>query len=572
MRRFPLATFALLVATSIVSCDNSTTTTTSTMPQEEPRPTIVEVTEAGDEIPTFELYELTVALEAEYENPFDQREVKLDAVFTGPDGREMQVPGFWDARSAWKIRFSAPIPGEWEYSAVVTDARGTSEPVSGTFSAVESDHHGYLYPGSWVDPNLSPRYFVYSDGTPWYGRGHADLRMSFGGLTEDGFVKMNAMKEIGENYEMWWPLWNHNFISNKYDDYDRAAVEMIDRVVREAEEYDITLAYTIWQHQLLRTDKHPWQNDLWQRNGFSKLVTIEGFFVDPESLAWQENFYRYTIARWAYSRAIVMWQTMTEINGSEVYEERDNWHERLNAYFQEHDPWRHPTTACGSGGYDWPEAHAVMDAPQMHVYEQLTDDPTEATTFMAEWSRLMWEREAKPNWIGEWGMRGQQYYPEALHNSLWGTLGAGAAASPIEWNDQYGYGAFDEEMAADMARFSEFIEGIPMAVYNPEALEFTMNDPEVRGWGVVGTGGVIWIQDYSMEGLPVREQSAFEGMRSGAVIEVQNMMPGKWDVMPYDTWTGEWYDSFEIDCPETGNCEIPLPDFHRDIALHVVHS
>lgn len=35
--------------------------------------------------------ELTVALEAVYDNPYDVRQVDLTAVFIGPDGRERTV-------------------------------------------------------------------------------------------------------------------------------------------------------------------------------------------------------------------------------------------------------------------------------------------------------------------------------------------------------------------------------------------------------------------------------------------------------------------------------------------------
>jgi hypothetical protein len=44
----------------------------------------------------YALLELTVDLEARYDNPYDAREVRLEGVFTGPDGSTWNVPGFWD--------------------------------------------------------------------------------------------------------------------------------------------------------------------------------------------------------------------------------------------------------------------------------------------------------------------------------------------------------------------------------------------------------------------------------------------------------------------------------------------
>jgi hypothetical protein len=45
----------------------------------------------------------------------------------------------------------------------------------------------------------------------------------------------------------------------------------------------------------------------------------------------------------------------------------------MNRYFQENDPYSHPTTATMSGWVDWPEGHEVMDMPQVHLYHELRD-------------------------------------------------------------------------------------------------------------------------------------------------------------------------------------------------------
>ena len=57
----------------------------------------------------YDRFELVVALEATYDNPYDVRDVELSAVFTGPDGREWPVPGFWDADDAWRVRYPAAL-------------------------------------------------------------------------------------------------------------------------------------------------------------------------------------------------------------------------------------------------------------------------------------------------------------------------------------------------------------------------------------------------------------------------------------------------------------------------------
>ncbi len=439
----------------------------------------------------------------------------------------------------------------------------------GTFKVTESDRHGWLQIGETVDPTYSPRYLAWSDGTPWYGRGHADLGMAFGGPdpSGQGFRLLNQMKDFGENFVMWWPTWNNNITAEAYDDYSSAQAGVIDYILAETEAAGATLSFTIWTHQYLRTDNHPWGDSRWEQNGFNHLTDIDGFFTDPESLAWQENYYRYTIARWAHSPAIAMWQTITEINGTEAYEQTNPWHERLNAYFQDHDPYRHPTTATMSGSVDWPEGHAVMDMPQMHLYE-FEGDPIRAADLVADWTTLMWDREEKPNWIGEYGDRGQQTYPEMMHNANWAALAAGAAMTPAEWNDGHGYGEFDQSMQEDMARFATFVEEVPLVTYDPDALLVSTSDPEVRGWGVAGeAGGLFWVQDFALEGASMDEIRADDTVRSGVVATIDSLAGGTWTVTPYDTWAGEWLEPFTVECPFDTPCVVALPDFHRDLAF-----
>lgn len=543
----------------------STPTTTTTLAL----PSITALEAAADQVGNFELFEIGVDLAAEYDNPFDQREVTLDAVFFGPDGTEMEVPGFWDGREQWRIRFTPSQVGEWSYAITVADHRGVSEPIAGSFLVTESNRHGWLQIGSAVDPTYSPHYLAWSDGTPWYGRGHADLDMALGGADPGGagLRLLNAMPETGENYVMWWPTWGNSFTAQAYDQYAAAQLEIIDFVLRETEAKGATLVYTIWTHQYLRTEAHPWGDSRWQANGFSQLTDIAEFFTDEESLAWQENYYRYTIARWGHSPAIAMWQTITEINGTESYDQTNPWHERMNAYFHENDPYRHPTTATMSGSVDWPEGHAVMDVPQVHLYEFL-NDPIEAADQLARWTKLMWDREEKPNWVGEYGDRGQQFYPEMLHHSNWAALAAGAAMTPIEWNDEAAYGRFDDAMAADMARLATFVEEVPLVAYDPEQVRVTPSDPELRAWAVAGAaGGVLWVQDFALQGSTMDDIRGDQTVRTGVSVTLDRLVGGVWVFTPYDTWTGDWLEPFTVECPQDAPCVVALPDFSRDLAF-----
>ena len=541
-----------------------------------PLPEITAVTPDRSELPTYASLEMLVALTADYTNPYDAREITLDAVFTAPDGTEMQIPGFWDGKEAWRVRFTPSQEGEWQYQLAVTDNNGTSEPVSGTIAATASAQHGWLQPGNAVNPEYSGHYLVHHDGTPFYGLGHADaLNILIDGFNIDrGVGLFDNMVEAGENYVVWWPLYTGSPLKNSYDDYAYADMNVIDLVVRDAEENGIFLIFTVWDHPQLRDENHDWGTGNWETNGFSDLTDLESFFIDEEAWAWQENFYRYLIARWGYSPAIGMWQTVSEINGTNAYDQTDPWHEKVNAFFIENDPYRHPTTASKSGDVAWEAGHLAMDAPQVHIYEFNNGagqiDAVAAANVLAYWTSEMWNLAEKPNWVGEFGVQGNDYYPELYHNAIWAALASGAALTPAEWNSGGSWMRMSEEMLADLARLGQFVADMPLAEINPSALQIESSDPEVRGWGVAGeAGGLIWVQDFALEGEPFDVVRANETMRQDVELTITGLPGGSYTIQPYDTWQGNYLDAFSVECEEEQPCLMRIPAFQADIALKI---
>ena len=529
------------------------------------------------EVPRYEPLELSVELKAQYTNPYDLRQVSLDGIFTGPDGTQMKVPGFWDGEAAWRFRFNPSQVGVWNYSIAVKDARGTSLPYDGKFTVTPSNLHGWLQVGSWVNPTYSSHYLVYQDGTAFYGVGHCDaLNILVDGFSADqGVGLFNEMRKDGENYLVWWPLYTNSPIAGSYDNYSLPSMKVIDMVVADAQKKGIFLVFTIWDHPELRDDTHPgtWGNGNWSKNGFNQLGDLSAFFTSAEAWAWQENFYRYMIARWGYSPAIGMWQTVSEINGTNAYDQADPWHKKVNDYFVANDPYRHPTTASKSGGgqdIPWPEGHKVMDAPQVHIYDPLKNNLIGAASVMAQWTSTMWNEVARPNWVGEFGVQINSYsdYPELFHNSIWAATASGAAMEPAQWN--FSSSSLMPQISADNGRLAQFMAGMPLAQWNPTPLQISSRDPQVRGWGVAGrAGGLFWVQDFSLEGKTIEEVRKGQIVRKGVLVDLLGMAGGTYTIRPYDTWQGTYLDTFSVTCADGQPCTIALPDFKADMAFKI---
>ncbi len=573
---------ALLTITLLAGCvapKPAPTTTAVDTPTPVVLPAITSAQLDSTQIVKFGSFGIKVALTAAYSNPYDARQVSLEATFLGPDGRQMKVPGYWDGESDWWVRFTPPEAGSWKYSLTVTDSRGSSLPIMGTFSVAPSSLHGWLQAGNWVDPAFSGHYLVYADGAPFYGVGHGDaFNMLADGFSLDrGVGLFNNMLAAGENYVVWWPLWSNSLISSSYDDYSLANMKVIDLVVKDAQKKGIYLIFTIWDHPLLRGEGHPWGDGNWAGNGFSKLTDLPSFFTSAEAWAWQENLYRYMIARWGYSPAIGMWQTVSEINGTNAYDQTDPWHTKVSAYFTANDPYRHPTTASMSGDVDWPAGFRVMDAPQVHVYDfkngALDVDAVHAAQVLAQWTGSMWSQQDKPNWVGEFGVPGNSYYPELFHNSIWAALASGAAMTPAEWNDRGSWMQMSAEMYADNGRLAKFVADLPLAKLDPSPLQIASSDAQVRGWGLAGrVGGLFWVQDFSLEGKSIDAVRSGEARRKGVRIQVSGLAEGTYTIAPYDTWQGIYLQAFEITCTQGQACPIALPDFKADMAFKVIRK
>jgi hypothetical protein len=120
----------------------------------------------------YQTWELSVANDRPYKNPFDFEEISLQAQISGPSGQVYKIDGFFDGLDkgsktpTWRIRFMANEVGLWTYRYQWSDQ---SQSIQGSFT-VTSDpaagNHGHVK----TDPD-NARYLIHDDGTPhyWWG-------------------------------------------------------------------------------------------------------------------------------------------------------------------------------------------------------------------------------------------------------------------------------------------------------------------------------------------------------------------------------------------------------------------
>ncbi len=100
-----------------------------------------------------------------YQNPFE--DVDIDMVFT-LGKRKMTFPGFWDGGNTWRVRFSLPKEGVWNYELVCTDKENIGLQTKGTLECVKYDGDLEIYKRGFIKTEPDKRYFMYNDGTPFF--------------------------------------------------------------------------------------------------------------------------------------------------------------------------------------------------------------------------------------------------------------------------------------------------------------------------------------------------------------------------------------------------------------------
>src|SRR5664279_4691584 len=95
----------------------------------------------------YEKVELTVDLQATFQNPYDPDQIDLSAEFTAPSGKVWKIWGFYNQTSTtalWMVRFAPNEPGNWRYVVKVKDTQGATESQPAAFVVTESKHPGFI--------------------------------------------------------------------------------------------------------------------------------------------------------------------------------------------------------------------------------------------------------------------------------------------------------------------------------------------------------------------------------------------------------------------------------------------
>jgi len=550
-------------------------TFTTSLPAKEPMVSSLQA--VSNNVGVYEKFELRIDLEATYTNPYDPEQIDLRAEFTSPSGKQWKIWGFYnpsDWSRLWMVRFTPTETGTWNYLVKVTDREGTAQSRPRTFTAVESSHHGFIR----IAPNQ--RYLVYSDNTSFYGVGlwYNDSYELFneGQITQAG---LDRLQQLGCNFISFFPT-PLETMGTGLGRYDENRCGRLDQLFEWCEQRDIHISWNLWFHSYISQAVWGGGNARYRNNPYRLVTDAKGFFGSEEGWKYQEKLHRYVIARWGYSRALFLWFIVDEINGTEGWTEGDHeaaeqWCRKMDAFFNEHDPYGRPTTGTQSGGIGqwWPNGYRIFDIAAREIYEAQghpiarsgkpdleNENPLQLSyRNYATQTQNLWTGFQKPAIIGECGWDHTYYEPgmpgylSMYHNALWAGLANGLCCTPFWW--AYSEWLNDSVVTHQMRYFAQFVGDIDFAHLDLQPAE------------IVGDGCDAWAMksDKLVFGWVVNPQTSV----ANESFTISGLSDRDYEVRLYRTWRGRYLEPQTAPCRD-GKLTVTIPEL-RTTQGHASH-
>lgn len=395
------------------------------------KPLIKAIKASANAVDLYETLELTVDLEATYQDYFDRTQVALSASFLSPSGKRREAMGFVygldeaEARPVWKVRFTPDEAGIWHYDVTVADAGGqvTSETYQ-LLCRVRPRGHGFVRVST-----RDPRYLEFTDGSFYYPIGQNVC------WATDFSHFLQRIASYGGNYvRVWLCPWSLQLeVPTQPGKYDLAVAKAVDDLLAECRERGIMVQLVLRYHGM--------HSESWDKNPYNSAnggpcQWPGDFFTLPNAKDLHKRFLDYVVARWGHSPALMAWELWNEADLTKADRDSDlvDWHREMADYLKKADCHRHLVTTSVSNParnlalFELPE----IDFVPAHFYAR----------DVAERVRDVWLRYRalrKPVFISEFSAGHEPLDDQAdtfgahLHAGLWLAFLTPLAGNAMPW-------------------------------------------------------------------------------------------------------------------------------------------
>ncbi len=313
-------------------------------------------------------------------NPFSR---ELWAEVVTPAGRTLTLPVYFAGEGKFAVRTRADEQGVYSIGKVTERADGKSVEVAAVVSGSGRRVVKQLQtlPAVRLDPG-DRRRFVLSDGREYVPVG-ANLAWAPGGRL--GFYR-KAFADFQKQGLNWTRVWMCHWGGLNLDWLDdsrgasptpgmldlRVAAEW-DRLLTQAEERGVYVQLVLQHHGQYTTGANPnWAQNPWNVANGGFLKTPGEFFTSPVAREITRRKYRYIVARWGYSPAILAWELFNEVHWVDALTKDKDvaavaaWHSEMAAHIRSVDVHGHLITTSTEELHS--PIYAAMDYYQPHLY------------------------------------------------------------------------------------------------------------------------------------------------------------------------------------------------------------
>jgi hypothetical protein len=554
----------------------------------------------------WERFETAGSVWADWDNPFDPAQVRLDGEFRAPDGSLLVMPGFFTrhfrrslaggyeriegrGQTHWRVRMTPTQPGTWEWRWVVTAPSGSFATEWEPFDVAPAapGRHGFLRRSP-----LDGRYLRWDDGTPYVAIGENlawyDGRGTF--AYDDWMAKLAAR---GVNYvRLWMPSWafglewlerapDGSVASTSLGDYtdrlDRAW--QLDYVMELAARHGIAVMLCIQNHGPFSLEANSeWADNPYNAANGGPLAQPADFFSDATARALFQRRLRYLVARWGYATNLLAWELWNEVDLVGQGDAVEAWHAEMGDALGALDPYDHLVSTSLSRSvlasyWELPQ----IDFTQIHHYQfpLPLDMPTVLHSRLRAYANAY---PGEPRLVSEYGVdyRGPAETIEAdpegtgFHQGLWvGLLGGGFGTGMSWWWDNvvdpldlYFHFAPIARLVAGIAFDAQRFAAIrpPIAADGRNLMAYVLRgDGAVLGW--IQNVDHQWYFDPLLLGPDLRPVE-------GATLALDGLADGAWTARWIDAYTGEDVAALPV-AVSGGTVTLDVPTFTRDVALRM---
>jgi len=360
-------------------------------------------------------------------DPFDYTVTDVRVQITRPDSSTLSLPAFFDGGTTWRVRHMPALPGLYQITTITLN--GSPLAVSNLQPSSWTASRNPIGPGYVrVDPANANR-FITSNGRRYYPLGH-DVAW----WTNNTNLASIVLK-LGGSRENWSRIWMTHFYDSlnlewpkvgSLGQFSLGVAQKWDAIVSAAEQGGVSFQMTLQHHGQYSSTVNPnWNENPYNTANGGFLSNATQFFTDATAKAYTKRKYRYIVARWGYSPAIMAWELFNEVqftDAANAYQWTNiaAWHTEMAQFIRDQDFYQHLITTSSDN----------LSQPMWTPcdYYQHHDYPTDYISAERDPVGIPGGQPIKPIFSGECGSNGVPYL--GFHAPLWASLmGAQAGAA-----------------------------------------------------------------------------------------------------------------------------------------------